>query len=473
MVITSPSAIIDENGVSTPQFSEILDWTKDRFRSIYGSDFNLDNDQIDGQWLGVLSLMLHDSNQSVVAVYNQFSPQSAVGVGLSQVVKVNGLRRLVSSQSTIAITVIGVAGTTVSGGIVSDILNRQWILEDFTIPDTGSIVVTGTCQTDGAIALAAFSVLTIVTAVPGWQTATTSAAATPGAPVETDSALRQRQAISTAQPALTPLEAIVATVANLSGVQRVKAYQNDTLVTDGFGIPAHSISLVIRGGDAIEIATAIANKKTPGTGTYGSTTEIIVDDNGIPNTIKFQYEVDISIYLLIELKALTGYLSTTGDALESSLVYYINQQPAGVSLYHNRLWSAANLTGSFVPDVTGYDQATLNQLITTYNINILAHARSDMATVTAGALPAGSTSVALTNAASITIGDTIYMILDNLVRFTATVTNKVSNTITFTPAIPASRSVPNGSIVYTTGNLSFAFNEAPISSTNIVSLTVV
>jgi hypothetical protein len=43
-------------------------------------------------------------------------------------------------------------------------------------------------------------------------------------------------------------------VAAVLGVTRLAAYENDTNSTDGNGIPAHALSLVVDGGDALAIA---------------------------------------------------------------------------------------------------------------------------------------------------------------------------------------------------------------------------
>ena len=115
------------------------------------------------------------------------------------------------------------------------------------------------------------------------QSLTTTEDAILGAPVESDALLRQRQTISTGLPAQTPLEAIIANVANLPGVTGFAGYQNDTGTTDGNGIPGHTIAIVVGGGDPLAICTAISEKKSPGTGTFGSTAIIVVDPTGIPN----------------------------------------------------------------------------------------------------------------------------------------------------------------------------------------------
>jgi uncharacterized phage protein gp47/JayE len=463
---------VDANGITAPPFSDILSNLQLIYQGLYGADIYLGNDSADGQWLGVLTAMVDDSNQATIATYNQFSPQTAVGVGLSQVVKVNGLRRLIPSNSGVPVAILGVAGTTINSGLLQDTLGNQWLLpSSVTIPDSGTVTVTAVCQTPGAIGLGSGVALTIITPVPGWQSATTTSTATRGSPVEPDTALRQRQSISTAQPATTPLDAIAAAVANLTGVLEIRVYENDTPTTDTLGIPGHSIAVVANGGDAVAIATAIANKKAPGTGTFGTTSEVVIDPLGVPNTISFYFASAAGIRFLITIKALAGYVSTTGNLLISSLVRYVNDLGIGNKVYYNKLWPAANLSGDAATAVTGLPQSQLDALAATYNITLLAPGRVDVI-VTGGPYGAGTTTVNVANANDLTIGYSIYLVLDNGAIFGANITGISGSAVTFTPAVPSLRSIPNGSYVHTNGDLPIAFYEMAVSSGTNATLIV-
>lgn len=55
-------------------------------------------------------------------------------------------------------------------------------------------------------------------------------------------------------------------IANIAGVTRHKLYENDTGKTDGNGLPPHSISAIVDGGDVTEIAVTIRGNKGQGSG---------------------------------------------------------------------------------------------------------------------------------------------------------------------------------------------------------------
>ncbi|WP_199091545.1 hypothetical protein [Bosea sp. ASV33] len=320
-----PVCTIDENGIYKPDYATVLAYFQDEFRAIFGQDIDIDPDTQDGQQIAIFAAAVDGANAMALQVYNAFSPSTARGVGLSSVVKINGIKRLVASNSTVDLTLIGQAGTTITGGVAKDGAGNQWLLPaSVTIPAGGSITVTGTAKEAGALIALPGTVTTIGTPTRGWQSVTNGSAAAPGQPVELDAELRQRQTISTALPSLTVFEGTIGAVASVSGVQRLKGYENDTGTTDANGIPAHSISLVVDGGDASAIAQAIAAKKTPGTGTYGSTSVTITDEYGVARAINFYRPTTATIKVAISLKALAGYTTAIETSIKQAIVDFVN-----------------------------------------------------------------------------------------------------------------------------------------------------
>ena len=270
-----PTTQITPTGVIVPDYADVLAGAQNLFGSIYGADTVLNPNTQDEQMLAIFAQAISDSNQGVAAAYNAFIPSFAQGAGLSSLVKINGLQRGVPTNSQIVVTIVGVAGTPITSGQVGDNagLRQIWNLPALvTIPPLGTIDVTATNALPGAISAGANSLTAILTPTLGWQTVTNgSNAASLGAPVESDAALRGRQAASTGQPASTPTEAIAAEVANVAGVIASQLYENNTASTDSNGIPSHSVSVVVDGGDVNAVAEAIFDKIAPGIGTYGST----------------------------------------------------------------------------------------------------------------------------------------------------------------------------------------------------------
>jgi uncharacterized phage protein gp47/JayE len=341
----TPIAFIDSTGIHKPDFPKELQYFQSSYQGIYGQDIVISNDSQDGQFLGLLALTLDDCNNAAIACYNSFSPSTAQGTGLASVVKINGIAKKVPSYSHVSVVVSGVFGTTITNGVVADISGNQWNLPAiFTIPCAGQITITAVSTVQGAITTTA-GPATMVTPTFGWQSAAFAAAATPGAPVESDAALRVRQALSTALPSKTVLEGIIGAILALPNVARVVGYENDTALPDANGLPAHTISLVVDGGDSTAIATAIAIKKTPGCGTYGSIITPITNQYGVTKNIAYFPPENVNISYNVVVKALTGFTLDIKANIQSSIVVWNNALPIGAAILLTRVYMPAQLNG--------------------------------------------------------------------------------------------------------------------------------
>lgn len=341
------AATVTASGISAPDYQTILNTLTGYFQQIYGDDVYLESDSKDGQMLAIYALGIHDANNMAIAVYNSFSPATAQGRGLASNVKINGIAVTPASRSTADVRIVGQVGTLITNGTVRDSNGITWSLPDsVVIGIDGTVTVTATCQIDGAIVAPAGSITDIGTPTRGWQSVTNPAAATAGRKVETDAELRQRQSKSVAIPSLTVLDGIMGAVATLDGVERYRGYENDTSVEDANGLPPHSISLVVAGGDAAAIAKTIATKKTPGGGTYGTTTISVTDKYGIVHPISFFRPTSVDIFARVEIKALQGYTSAVGEEIRTAVAAYINEIEIGDPVYLTRLFLPANLNGS-------------------------------------------------------------------------------------------------------------------------------
>lgn len=348
-------------GITAPSYADIYQSLQATFQLIYGSDAYIDPDSQDGQLLATFAKAVSDGNDATIAAWNNYSPASSFGEGLSNQVKINGIARLVASKGTVLLRVSGTIGTTIVDGVAGDQDGEaRWLLPSpTTIPPAGFVDVTATAESEGAVEAEAGTVTKIVTPTLGWQAVTNLTAATPGAPVETDAALRRRQTVSTALPSQSVLDGITGAIASVDGVQQVIVYENDTNATDANGLPPHSIAPVVRGGDAAAIAAAVWLKKTVGCYTYGSTVQTVTDTNGIPYSIRLSYSTPVPLALAVTVKALTGYTTATGDKIKQALADYVNALGIGKRSDLGRLYLPAQLFGSG----TDYQKFEVNAIL--------------------------------------------------------------------------------------------------------------
>ena len=363
---------IDATGASAPPYSDIFTSLQVSFRSIYGSDADLDDNTQDGQWIGVMAAAINDSNNSAIAAYNARTPATAQGVGLSSVVKINGLERESQSNSTAVVTLTGVTGTTINNGMVGDNvgLGTQWALPPFTqIGDGGTVDVTATCTTPGAITAEAGTLTKILTPTINWQAVTNAESAFPGNPTEDDATLRQRQSTSQNQAAQSPVDACLAAIENLVGVVRATYEENTGSGTDANGVPGKSVSFIVGGGDVQQIANTIAQKKSIGAGTYGTTTEVVVDPKGRNVNISFFVLELTTVTVAVTVQALSGYSDTTAVAIKAAISAYISSLPIGAIVHLGKVNAIAALMTS--PVNTTFDVVDSSTLLNGFNADFV------------------------------------------------------------------------------------------------------
>lgn len=341
---------ISAAGLSVPAFADIQSSLVSTYQSIYGSTTYLGNDAADYQWISAVALKLSDNMGLCQLAYNARSPLNAVGVGLDSIVKLNGLARLVPSNSTALLTISGAAGTTITGGVVSDANGNLWSLPSpITISTSGTISVSATCQTAGQISANTNTIKTPAGGfTAGWTSVTNSSPAVVGTPVETDSGLRARQSISVALPSETRLAGTQAALLKVPGVTLAIAMENQTAVTDSYGNLGHSLTCVVQGGDPLAIATAIFANRGIGPNTQGATvptmTIVPVTDPNSGNVTDIGYvqAVSVPIYVSLSVHGLSASFTTaTQSAIIAAIAAYLNTLDIGEEVTQSALYGVA------------------------------------------------------------------------------------------------------------------------------------
>lgn len=412
------SPYVSSAGLVVNSYASILADNLQAFLNIYGQNQYVGKDSPIYQFLSILSLKQADQNQALQLVYNQSSPQTAVGTGLDRVVKMNGLARLPFTYSSATLALTGTPGIIINNGAAQDQTGNIWTLPSVVTLSGGTATVQAVCTTPGNVTAEPNTINIINTPQAGWSspagTVTNPAAAIPGDPIEADSGLRARQSISVALPSTTPISATVAALLAIAGVTRLApgyptpsgpgtSIENPTAATDSWGNPAHSISMVVEGGADSTIAQVIYDKKTIGCYANG-TTAVAVNDpvTGYTNTIRFARPTYLQIYVLAHL---TGYGNTPTSsqlaAVQSALVTYLNELQIGetVSLsamIYEAMSVNAILTqpGFGVSILLGTAAATTTASTTTGSTNITVTSATGVANgqlVIAAGIPAGAT----------------------------------------------------------------------------------
>ena len=262
--------------------------------------------------------------------YNSRSPVTATGVGLDAVVKINGIARKAGSRSTADVIITGTPYTQIINGSVKDVSGVVWNLPaNVSIPASGTITVTVTCSEAGPVSAGADEINKINTPTYGWLSVTNPAVAVPGTSVETDAELRERQALSVSLPSQSMLSGTRAAIATLDNVTRLAVYENDTdsasvSVDNPYGLPAHSVTCVVEGGEADDIAAQILYHKGVGCYTNGTTAITVEDSSGYQNTVRFFRPTYDDLEINITLIPYAGYVSTMETMVQEAIYKYVS-----------------------------------------------------------------------------------------------------------------------------------------------------
>ena len=161
-------------------------------------------------------------------------------------------------------------------------------------------------------------------------------------PGETDAELRIRIRHALAGRGGGSADALLAAVKNARSVKDAVLYINETDTTDAIGVPAHSIAVVTRGGNARAIAQAIYDKKAPGIGTWGNASADAVDAAGNAVPVSFTRYADRIVFVYLFIRVLDGGDRTAiSNAVVPAVTGYIDRMGLAVPLNIPQLYGVA------------------------------------------------------------------------------------------------------------------------------------
>ncbi len=294
------------------------------YYQIYGADINVDQNSPDAQTINIFALGKEDTLQLIQQIYTGYDPTQAVGTQQDNLYAINGIQRKAGTRTTQLVTVTTTQGLTIAGVDTAP-------AAPFTVQDAAgnrfqlitTTVFSGASSQDlnfqsaviGNVTVLANTLNVITTPQLGVESVTNGVlAGVPGTNQETDSAFRLRQQQSVAQPSRGYTAGLYAALLAIEGVLFASVLENDTSSTDGRGIPAHSIWVIVDMEDTTDlkdaVAQAIYTQKSMGCGMKGATTVDITQVDGTTFTIKFDFSIAEDLYFQAVVTAITGSVDT-------------------------------------------------------------------------------------------------------------------------------------------------------------------
>ena len=344
--------ILDKDGLTLKTSQEIKEELEAGYRNIYGADINISPDTPDGQKIAMLLQMALDNRDMIQQIYSSFNPNNAVGTVLDQRVAINNIQRI-SGDFTLVPVDITVDRALELKGLDAQ-ANDPDATDAFTIQDNGGnkflLVDTHTFQFGqfnkslifrsqkvGAIEVTVNTIQTQVTIVLGVTNVNNSSGVlTQGEEQESDPELRLRRERSVAKPSSSYVDSIRAEIFSKENVIDCLVFENVADTPDADGIPAHSIWAIVEGGSSDDIAQAIYDKKSDGSGMKGAIEVEKISQSGQIFVIKFDRVIEEDLYIQFVIKRTDPAASfntvATKQFLADNLDYSINQPADNASI---------------------------------------------------------------------------------------------------------------------------------------------
>ncbi len=348
---------ITENGFVIETLDEIRTDLIQRLRGRWGKQVNFGNESAAGHLVGTIAERYAKLQELIEAVYRAFSRDTATGDGLVNINLLSGTLPLEPFPSSVTLTLTGtpstivaeakqaetddgvifatlaeatigalparaastayalkaqrtssgnvyvvtVAGTTSAGagptGTASAITDGS-VTWRYVGAGTGAVDVEAQATETGPLEALSGVVKNIKTPVAGWSGVLNLLDADLGENKETDESYRLRGQEEQFSAGSHSVNAIRSDLLALTGVTGARVLQNVSDVTDGDGMPPHTVEALVQGGDDTEIAEYLLDRGIGvGWATFGNTTVVVQDDQGVDYSIKFSRPTPVLIYV--------------------------------------------------------------------------------------------------------------------------------------------------------------------------------
>jgi hypothetical protein len=113
---------------------------------------------------------------------------------------------------------------------------------------------------------------------------------------------------------------MLAALNNINGATSVSVYENTTGSPDAYGLPSHSINVVVGGAvEPEDVANVIYQKRNAGCGMFGSQSYNITQIDGSVFTVLWDVVTPEPIYLSFNVSSINGTTAPLASLIESEL----------------------------------------------------------------------------------------------------------------------------------------------------------
>lgn len=302
------------NGLVTQSLDEIIADLTQQFQNIYGADINIEQNSPDSQWINILAQEKKDLLDLITTLYNNLDPDRVIGIPQQILYKLNGLVIKAYTYSYVYVDITTNAPVNLqglddnidnadgTGYTVTDTAGNRWILANSVSLQTGTQTLNFRAADLGAITALPNTINVMETVIAGVESVNNAATNyITGNQGESSSEFRTRRNKSMAIPSQGFDESIESQMNTLDTVTQVKVYDNRTNAEVN-GIPAHTVWVIVEGGQPDEIGRVIYNNITPGIPMKGSQSVQIAKQNGDIATVYYDIPSAVPLYIQMTIK---------------------------------------------------------------------------------------------------------------------------------------------------------------------------
>lgn len=327
----SSTITFSDTGPVAPDTSAVLEAQQNLFQQAFDNKLNTEASTPQGQLMTSLAAIVQDKNSKLLYLANMFNPATSEGMFQDALAKIYFIDRHGAQATTVQVTCTGAAGTVIPGAdtsndparVAAEDGTQYYCTTGGTIPPSGSIVLPFECVQPGAVELDAHDIVSIVQAIPGWDTADNESVGVTGNSVESQQAFETRRYASVAMNSRSMLASVYSRVANLDGVLDILVRQNrgdNPKEDNGVSLKPHSIYVCVLGGADAEIAEAIYNTVSGGCDYNGETSVEYTDPTtGAVETILFQRPEEFEFAIEVTIRITSSAPSNVEELIKSNV----------------------------------------------------------------------------------------------------------------------------------------------------------
>lgn len=358
---------VTEKGFRRKTYQDIIDSMERKAQDLFGSEIDLSSASPLALFLRVIAFSLSLIWSVIEKVYYSAFVGTSTGQSLDYAVRFAGISRRAASHALRALEFSGEQGVLIPKGFLvetPDGAPRYETINAVVIGNTGkAYVMARSTETGRAVNVSDGSLVVAVNPIPG-----IAGIKNVGSPddvdaldCETDRELRERYYLSLAKGGAGTLDAILAAVLEVPGVQTAIAFHNTSMAIDGEGRPPKSVEIVTLGGATADVARAIHGTLSGGIEPTGEIETTVRDAAGQEQIVRFSRAESVNVYVMAAVVKNHLYPADGDELVQRAIIEYIGgvaadgEEYTGLALGQNVIQSALvqaarSVTG--VEDVT-------------------------------------------------------------------------------------------------------------------------